>query len=81
MSTPAVVLLSGGLDSATTAWQGEQTETLRRRAALVFLLLAALLTLLAAITLAIIAQRDLFGVVILAGIYSFLMASVLIVLE
>lgn len=41
----------------------------------------ALLTLLAAITLAIIAQRDLFGVVILSGIYSFLMASVLIVLD
>jgi len=35
------------LDSATTAWQGEQTETLRRRAALVFLLLAALLSVLA----------------------------------
>ena len=35
------------LNTATTAWQGEQTETLRRRAALVFLLLAALLTLLA----------------------------------
>lgn len=41
----------------------------------------ALLTLLAAITVAIIAQRDLFGVVILAGIYSFLMASVLLVLD
>jgi len=35
------------LNAATTAWQGEQTETLRRRAALVFLLLAGLLTLLA----------------------------------
>ena len=34
------------LNAATTAWQGEQTETLRRRAALVFLLLAALLTVL-----------------------------------
>lgn len=41
----------------------------------------ALLTLLAAITIAIIAQRNLFGVVILAGIYSFLMASVLLVLD
>lgn len=40
-----------------------------------------LLTLLAAITVAIVAQRSLFGVVILAGIYSFLMASVLIVLD
>ena len=41
----------------------------------------ALLTLLAVVTLAIIRQRSLFGVVILAGIYSFLMASVLIVLD
>lgn len=41
----------------------------------------ALLTLLAAITLAIIAQRNLFGVVVLASIYSFLMASVLLVLD
>jgi len=41
----------------------------------------ALLTLLAAITLAIITQRDLFSVVILASIYSFLIASVMIVLD
>jgi len=41
----------------------------------------ALLTLLAIVTLAIIRQRSLFGVVILAGIYSFLMASVMIVLD
>ena len=41
----------------------------------------ALLTLMAVVTLAIIAQRDLFSVVILSGIYSFLMASVLIVLD
>lgn len=41
----------------------------------------ALLTLLAAVTIAIIRQRSLFGVVILAGIYSFTMASVLIVLD
>ena len=34
------------LDSATSAWQVEQTDTLRRRAALVFLLLAGLLALL-----------------------------------
>ncbi|MBU2583408.1 MAG: DUF4040 domain-containing protein [Alphaproteobacteria bacterium] len=40
-----------------------------------------LLTLLAAITLAIIRQRNMFGVVILAGIYSFLMASVMIILD
>ncbi len=45
------------------------------------LAMAVLLTLLAAITLAIIRQRSLFGVVILAGVYSFLMASVLIVLD
>lgn len=42
---------------------------------------AVLLTLLAVVTVAIIRQRSLFGVVILAGIYSFLMASVLIVLD
>ena len=42
---------------------------------------AVLLTLLAVVTVAIIRQRSLFGAVILAGIYSFLMASVLIVLD
>jgi len=42
---------------------------------------AVLLTLLAAVTIAIVRQRNLFGVVILAGIYSFLMASVMIVLD
>ncbi len=41
----------------------------------------ALLTLLAMVTVAIISQRSLIGVVILAGIYSFLMASVMIVLD
>jgi multicomponent Na+:H+ antiporter subunit B len=40
-----------------------------------------LLTLLAIVTVAIIRQRSLFGVVILASIYSFLMASVLILLD
>ncbi len=40
-----------------------------------------LLTLLAVVTIAIIRQRSLFGVVILASIYSFLIASVLIVLD
>ena len=42
---------------------------------------AVLLTLLAVVTLAIIRQRNLFGVIALAGIYSFLMASILIVLD
>jgi multicomponent Na+:H+ antiporter subunit B len=41
----------------------------------------ALLTLLAIVTVAIIYQRSLFGVVILATIYSFLMATLLIVLD
>ncbi len=41
----------------------------------------ALLTMLAVVTVAIIGQRSLFGVVILASIYSFLMASVLAVLD
>lgn len=40
-----------------------------------------LLTLLAAVTLGIIRMRNLFAVVILGGIYSFLMASVMIVLD
>ena len=41
----------------------------------------ALLTMLAVVTVAIVHQRSLFGVVILAGIYSFLMASLLIALD
>ena len=40
-----------------------------------------LLTLLAAVTIAIIQQRELFGVVVLSGVYSFLMASVMMVLD
>lgn len=40
-----------------------------------------LLTLLAVVTIAIVRQRSLFGVVILFGIYSFLMASVMMVLD
>jgi multicomponent Na+:H+ antiporter subunit B len=43
--------------------------------------LMALLTLLAVVTIAIVRQRNLFGVVVLAGVYSFLMASVLVVLD
>lgn len=42
---------------------------------------AVLLTLLAVTTVAILRQRSLFSVVVLAGIYSFLMASVMIVLD
>jgi multicomponent Na+:H+ antiporter subunit B len=41
----------------------------------------ALLTLLAVVTVAIARQRHLFGVVILAGIYSFLMATLLVALD
>jgi len=41
----------------------------------------ALLTMLAAVTVAIIGQRSLFGVVVLSSIYSFLIASVLVVLD
>jgi multicomponent Na+:H+ antiporter subunit B len=40
-----------------------------------------LLTLLAVVTVGIARQRNLFGVIVLAGIYSFLMASILIVLD
>ena len=45
------------------------------------LLNMALLTMLAIVTVAIVNQRSLFGVVILASIYSFLIASVMIVLD
>ncbi|MDP1583684.1 MAG: DUF4040 domain-containing protein [Bradyrhizobium sp.] len=48
---------------------------------MVFLINSVLLTLLAVVTIAIVRQRSLFGVVILASIYSFLIASVLIVLD
>jgi multicomponent Na+:H+ antiporter subunit B len=41
----------------------------------------ALLTLLAVVTLGVVRMRNLFGVVVLAGIYSFLMASLLVVLD
>jgi multicomponent Na+:H+ antiporter subunit B len=41
----------------------------------------ALLTMLAVVTVGIVRQRNLFGVIILAGVYSFLMASLLIVLD
>ena len=41
----------------------------------------ALLTMLAVVTIAIVGQRSLFGVVVLTSIYSFLMASVLVVLD
>lgn len=40
-----------------------------------------LLTMLAVVTVAIISLKDLFGVVILAGIYSFLMATVFVLLD
>jgi multicomponent Na+:H+ antiporter subunit B len=48
---------------------------------MITLINAVLLTLLAVVTIAIVRQRNLFGVVILASVYSFLMASVLIVLD
>jgi multicomponent Na+:H+ antiporter subunit B len=40
-----------------------------------------LLTLLAAVTVGVVRMRNLFGVIVLAGIYSFLMATVLVVLD
>lgn len=40
-----------------------------------------LLTLMAVVTVCIVRMRNLFGIVILAGIYSFLMASVMLVLD
>lgn len=44
-------------------------------------IIAALLALMAAVTVVIAGQRNLFAVVILAGIYSFLMATVLVALD
>lgn len=44
-------------------------------------IIMALLTLLAVVTLAIVPQRSLFAVLILASIYSFLMATVMVVLD
>lgn len=44
-------------------------------------IIMALLLLLAGATVAIVFQRSLFGVVILAGIYSFLMATVMVLLD
>ena len=58
-----------------------QRRQRRREAAIEVLINAALLTLLAVVTVAIVRQRSLFGVVVLTTIYSFLMASVLIVLD
>lgn len=45
------------------------------------IIIAALLTMMAAVTLVIAGQRNLFAVVILGGIYSFLMATVLVALD
>ena len=45
------------------------------------ILMMVLLTLLAGVTVAIIRQRNMFGVVMLASVYSFLMASVMMVLD
>lgn len=45
------------------------------------LIVAALLTMMAVVTLVIAGQRNLFAVVILNGIYSFLMATVLVALD
>lgn len=44
-------------------------------------MISVLLTLMAVATIAIIVQRNLFAVVILAGIYSFMMATVLVALD
>jgi len=44
-------------------------------------LIAVVLTLMAAVTVAIVIQRNMFGVIILSGIYSFLMASVMMALD
>jgi multicomponent Na+:H+ antiporter subunit B len=45
------------------------------------LIVNALLTMMAVLTIAIVVQRNLFAVVVLGSIYSFLMASVLVVLD
>ena len=45
------------------------------------LVIMILLTLLAAVTIAITLQREMFGVIVLASVFSFLMASVMVVLD
>jgi multicomponent Na+:H+ antiporter subunit B len=45
------------------------------------LTVVVLLTLMAAVTVAIVRQRNLFGIVVLAGAYSFLMATALVALD
>ena len=65
----------GGPDGAA----GRARE--RREAAIEAFINMVLLTLLAAVTIGVVRMRNLFGVIVLAGIYSFLMASVLIVLD
>lgn len=56
-------------------------EEIANQASAEAFIMMVLLTLLAAITIAIARQRNMFGVVILAGAYSFLMASVMMVLD
>ena len=65
----------GGPDGAA----GRARE--RGEAAIEAFINMVLLTLLAAVTIGVVRTRNLFGVIVLAGIYSFLMASVLIVLD
>lgn len=45
------------------------------------MIIIALLTMMAALTIAIVVQRNLFSVVVLSGVYSFLMATVLVALD
>ena len=65
-------------ESAAAAGAGQLDTAAGNAEAFVMMVL---LTLLAAITIAIARQRNMFGVVILAGAYSFLMASVMMVLD
>ncbi len=65
---------------ATGHWTGEHPGR-RGEAVIDGFINTVLLTLLVIITITIVRMRNLFGVIVLAGVYSFLMASVLIVYD
>jgi multicomponent Na+:H+ antiporter subunit B len=67
--------VQGGADA------GAETGAGRRGGLIESLIINVLLTLMAVLVLAIIGQRNLFAVVVLSGIYSFLMATVLVALD
>src|SRR5206468_11372730 len=62
-------------------WVSTHLQRSRPVGEMISIINMALLTMLAVVTVAIARQRSLFGVVVLASIYSFLIATVLVVLD